>query len=250
MVASPVAVVAGLGNAARKGILIKGGERLERISKVDVMAFDKTGTLTLGRPRVTWVEALGRPDSGDSDDAKRHVVAPAAGAELRSEHHLARAILDYVEANGIEAVEATAWALLPGLGATAETENGTVLVGNRRLLASRNAILTEEHERTAASYESQGATVAFVALGEKPIGLIAITDPPRPGADSLVAALKQAGVKHTIMLTGDNAAAAQKVASVYIKTTRPPTASVQTSKHAYKMRLLSQFATGESTAET
>lgn len=232
VVASPVAVVAGLGNAARKGILIKGGERLERIGKVDVMAFDKTGTLTLGRPRVTWVEAFGPADTGSSDSDgnsgssqvenfhrstdeadKRRVVSLAAAAEVRSEHHLARAILEYAKDNGIEAAEATGWSLLPGLGATAETENGTVLVGNRRLLASRNANLTAEHEAAAASYESQGATVAFVALGDAPVGLIAITDPPRPGADTLVTALKQAGVKHTVMLTGDNAAAAGRVAS-------------------------------------
>ncbi len=86
-------------------------------------------------------------------------------------------------------------------------------MGNRRLLASRNVILTAEHQAAAESYESQGATVAFVALGQEPVGLIAITDPPRPGADTLVAALKRDGVKHTVMLTGDNAAAARRVAA-------------------------------------
>lgn len=216
VVASPVAVVAGLGNAARKGILIKGGERLERIGKVDVMAFDKTGTLTLGRPRVTWVEAFAQPGESselESQEAQRRVISLAAAAELRSEHHLAKAILEYAKENDISPVHARDWSLHPGLGATAETEGGTILVGNRRLIQSRKAPLTPEQDAVAAAYESRGATVAFVALGSAPVGLIAITDPPRPGAGTLVAALKEAGVKRTVMLTGDNAAAARRVAS-------------------------------------
>lgn len=227
VVASPVAVVAGLGHAARKGILIKGGERLERIGKVDVVAFDKTGTLTLGRPRVSGVEALGIEAHGvggvgessggilsETSVNEQWVTALAAAAELRSEHHLAKAILDYAKEQDIDPVEAREWALLPGLGAVAETEHGTVLVGNRRLLKSRGVSLPPEHEEAASRREAAGQTVAFVALGGTPVGLIGITDPLRPGVEGLVSGLKQAGVRKTVMLTGDNEHAARRVASL------------------------------------
>ncbi len=217
VVASPVAVVAGLGHAARKGILIKGGERLERIGKVDVVAFDKTGTLTLGRPRVNVVEVFDAPSGSPPRQVpanERLVMALAAAAELRSEHHLAKAILDYAREQGIDPMEARDWALLPGLGAVAETEQGTVLVGNRRLLASRGVRLAAEQEEMASRREATGETVAFVALAGVPVGLIGIVDPLRPGAESLVSGLKQAGVKRTVMLTGDNEHAARRVASM------------------------------------
>lgn len=227
VVASPVAVVAGLGHAARKGILIKGGERLERIGKVDVVAFDKTGTLTLGRPRVNAVEAFrveafgvearvgasgGPPPLAQANP--HWVTALAAAAELRSEHHLAKAILDYAKEQGIDPVDARDWALLPGLGAVAETDQGTVLVGNRRLLASRGVSLTAGQEEAASRREATGETVAFVALAGAPVGLIGIVDPLRPGAEDLVSGLKQAGVGKTVMLTGDNEHAARRVASL------------------------------------
>lgn len=217
VVASPVAVVAGLGHAARKGILIKGGERLERIGKVDVVAFDKTGTLTLGRPRVNGVEAFDQPSGGTAHQIpanEQWVTALAAAAELRSEHHLAKAILDYAKEQGIDPVEASDWALLPGLGAVAETDQGTVLVGNRRLLSSRGVSLTAAQEGAASRREATGETVAFVAFAGAPVGLIGIVDPLRPGARGLVSGLKQAGVRKTIMLTGDNEHAARRVAAL------------------------------------
>lgn len=252
VVASPVAVVAGLGHAAGKGILIKGGERLERIGRVDVVAFDKTGTLTLGRPKVSGVEAFSKAPAwfskvdrtgarcaiGDSRAdgrageresqpageragepareglAERWVTALAAAAELRSEHHLAKAILDYAREQEIAPVEAREWSLLPGLGAAAETDYGTVLVGNRRLLRSRSVSLTPEQEEAASRREAAGQTVAFVALGGVPVGLIGIADPLRPGVEGLVSDLKSSGVRKTVMLTGDNEKAARRVASL------------------------------------
>jgi Cd2+/Zn2+-exporting ATPase len=96
----------------------------------------------------------------------------------------------------------------------AETEHGTVLVGNRRLLKSRGVSLPPEHEEAASRREAAGQTVAFVALGGTPVGLIGITDPLRPGVEGLVSGLKQAGVRKTVMLTGDNEHAARRVASL------------------------------------
>ncbi|BDG62189.1 heavy metal translocating P-type ATPase [Caldinitratiruptor microaerophilus] len=204
VVAAPVAVVAGLGSAARQGILIKGGERLERIGKVDVVAFDKTGTLTMGQPRVTAVVPL-------NGDATR-VLALAAVAEQRSEHHLAAAILAHAKAMGIEPEPASEWTLEPGLGAVARGEAGEILVGNRRLLAARGIALTAGQEALVAAREAEGETVALVAAGGVPVGIIGITDPIRPEAAGLVAALRRVGVRRTVMLTGDHRAAAERVA--------------------------------------
>ncbi len=204
VVAAPVAVVAGLGNAARRGILIKGGERLERIGKIDTVAFDKTGTLTQGRPRVTAIV----PFTGTEAD----VLSLAAAAEQRSEHHLATAILTYAEEAGVPAAPARDWRLEPGLGATALTDRGEVLVGNRALLAAHGVTLTPEQEAAVAAREAEGETIALVAVGGKPVGVIGITDPIRPDALEVVADLKRAGVRHTVMLTGDNLAAARRVA--------------------------------------
>ncbi|MGE5554315.1 MAG: heavy metal translocating P-type ATPase [Betaproteobacteria bacterium] len=201
VVAAPVATVAGLGHAARQGILIKGGERLERISKVDTVAFDKTGTLTWGRPRVETVI----PFTGGEDD----VIALAAAAEQRSEHHLAGAILAYARERAVPPAPANEWILEPGLGAVARGAEGEILVGNRRLLAAHGLALTAEQEGAVAAREAAGETVALVASGGKAVGLIGITDPLRPEALRLVADLKRAGVRRTVMLTGDNQAAAR-----------------------------------------
>lgn len=205
VVAAPVAVVAGLGHAARQGILIKGGERLERIGQVDTVALDKTGTLTRGRPAVAAVV----PFAGDAD----RLLALAAAAEQRSEHHLAAAILAHAREQGIDPAPAGDWTLEPGLGAVARGAEGEMLVGNRRLLAARGVALTPEQEAAAAAHEAAGQTLALVAAGGRAVGLIGITDPIRPEAEGLVAALRQAGVRHTVLLTGDHAATAGRVAS-------------------------------------
>lgn len=207
VVAAPVATVAGLGHAARQGILIKGGERLERISKVDVVAFDKTGTLTLGQPRVETVI----PFAGEAE----RVTALAAAAEQRSEHHLATAILAEAREKGIAPAPAGEWRLEPGLGAVAQVEGegeGEVLVGNRRLLATHGVALRPEQESIVSGREAEGETVALVAAGGEAVGLIGITDPVRPEAPQLVNGLKRAGVRRTVMLTGDNPQAAARVA--------------------------------------
>ncbi|MFZ5825039.1 MAG: heavy metal translocating P-type ATPase [Bacillota bacterium] len=205
VVAAPVAVVAGLGRAARSGILIKGGERLERIGKVDLVAFDKTGTLTRGRPAVSAVIPFG-------GRGERFVLALAAAAEQRSEHHLAGAILAHAKEMGAEPVPATEWRLEPGMGAVAAGAKGLILVGNRNLLAAHGVALTPEQEAAVAEREALGESIALVAAAGEAVGLIGISDPIRPEAANLVAELKQAGVKRTVMLTGDHLAAASRVA--------------------------------------
>lgn len=210
VVAAPVAVVAGLGRAARTGMLIKGGERLEQIGRLDTVAFDKTGTLTEGTPQVSTVIAF----TGNEED----VLAVAAAAEERSEHHLAAAILAYAAERGVATARATDWTFYPGLGVGAETEAGHVLVGNRRLMEQANVNLAGSDDAKAgidaavAERGAQGDALAYVALDGRLIGLIGIEDTVRPEAFQLVSELKRAGIRHAVMLTGDHAAAALKVA--------------------------------------
>lgn len=204
VVAAPVAIVAGLGNSARRGILIKGGERLERIAKANVIAFDKTGTLTRGQPQVANVIGF--------DLDKERVLALAAAAELRSEHHLATAILGAAEDQQVEPAPADDWTIEAGLGVIAHGPDGEILVGSRRLLQSRGGDLTPEQEQLMAERESAGETVTIVALNGQAVGLIGITDPIKPDAYGLVQALKRTGIRKTMMLTGDNPRAAQLVA--------------------------------------
>lgn len=218
--------------------IIKGGERLERIGSVDVIAFDKTGTLTLGQPRVSSVMSFGdvndnrggaNRDSEEAgyrrDGANNHglgsgsaeavskVISYAAAAEQRSEHHLANAILTYAQEQNVSPVHAWDWVLEAGLGAAAQSGDGEILVGNRRLLQSRGIQLRPRAGAVVRMLEEQGQTIALVAVGGNPAGVIAIEDPIRPEAYGLVQSLKQAGVKQTVMLTGDNPGSAQRVAS-------------------------------------
>src|SRR5690606_15149111 len=171
VVAAPVAVVAGLGQAARQGILIKGGERLELAGRLDAVAFDKTGTLTRGRPTVSGVDVF--------DGDERDVIAWAMTAEGRSEHHLAAAINAYGRARGIEPRPADRWDFYPGLGVAATAGDNRILVGNRRLMEERGIRFESLHEEAVAVRARAGDAVAWVAVNGRLVGLIGIHDPVR-----------------------------------------------------------------------
>jgi Cd2+/Zn2+-exporting ATPase len=206
--AAPVAMIAGLGSSARRGVLIKGGERLERIAGIDTVAFDKTGTLTLGRPRVVAVEAF-------EGSSPAQVLAAAVSAELRSEHHLASAILARAEADGVDPLPARDWDLRPGQGVVAVTdESQQAAVGNTALMNALGVVASPEQLAAVESREAQGETVAWVSLAGRAIGLIGIADEPRPDAAQAIAALRDAGIDRIVMLTGDNRRAAEHVGAV------------------------------------
>ncbi len=206
--AAPVAMIAGLGSSARRGVLIKGGERLERIARIDTVAFDKTGTLTLGRPRVVAVEAF----EGSSPE---QVLAAAASAELRSEHHLASAILARAEADGVAPLPARDWDLRPGQGVVAVTDDGLqAAVGNTALMKALEVAVSPGQLAAVESREAEGETVALVSLAGRAIGLIGIADEPRPDAAQAIAALRDAGIGRIVMLTGDNRRAAEHIGAV------------------------------------
>ncbi|MFU8802439.1 MAG: heavy metal translocating P-type ATPase [Bradymonadaceae bacterium] len=212
VISTPIATVAGLARAARQGILIKGGRYLEMLGKLQVIAFDKTGTLTTGRPTVTRVVAVDGVDETEVLDA-------AAFAEMRSEHHLGRAIIEEAHSRGIATdasriVEFSA-ELGEGVDARRQAADGseeTLLVGTMSLL-SRHHVELSDWLPSWQALEEKGQTVVGVARDNRFLGLIAIADIPRPHATEALERLRELGIKEIHLLTGDNPSSAGAVAA-------------------------------------
>ena len=209
VISTPVSIVSAVANAARAGILIKGGAYLEAAGSLRAIAFDKTGTLTRGRPAVTDVVALS-DGHASRQEAEAAVLRLAAAVESQSEHPLARAVVAEAAARGLAYPAASGFAALPGQGAQATVNGRLVAVGSHTLFDSwRN----HDHavcDRVEA-LEAAGKTVIVVGEPETALGLIAVADTLRPEAADAVRALKAAGVAHTVMLTGDSPAVARAV---------------------------------------
>ena len=203
VLSTPVSVVSAISGGARRGVLFKGGLFLERMADVKVVAFDKTGTLTSGR---TVVEDI-VPFDGYS---AREVLKVAASAENRSEHHLARAVIERARSEDIEFEEGTSFQAFTGKGVGIQILDRIVYAGSPQFFRERGIDLTEWDEliekRTTA-----GATVVLVGGEEEMMGLLTIRDTPRPEAKEVVHGLKDMGVA-VVMLTGDAAPVAEKVA--------------------------------------
>ena len=198
VISIPVSIVAGIGRAAKDGILIKGGEFLETSATISAVAVDKTGTLTRGRPRVIDVVVL----APDADRAR--VLGAAARAEAGSDHPLARPIVDAAAAEGLDVTglpEVTD--PVPGKGIVATVEGERILVGNAALLASEGIADPVGAADRAAHLAADGRTAMIVAADGAVLGLIAVADEVRPGAAEMVADLHRAGVDTVVMLTGD-----------------------------------------------
>ncbi|MDP2027978.1 cation-translocating P-type ATPase [Sulfuriferula sp.] len=198
--ATPMAIMVGTGLGAMNGILFKNAAALEQATKLNVIIFDKTGTLTMGQPEVVDVATA----AGTDVDA---MLALAAAVEKGSEHPLAQAILK--RAAGMPAQTGSGFTNIDGMGAKAEVEGRTVLLGNRKLM---DAEQVDMNGLVAKADEMQGAgrTVVHVAHGGKLLGLIAIADALRPTSKDTIQALQQRGVK-VAMLTGDNRATAERI---------------------------------------
>jgi Cd2+/Zn2+-exporting ATPase/Cu+-exporting ATPase len=203
--ATPVVVLASVGNAARRGLLVKGGIALEQLARIDTVVMDKTGTLTHGEPRLTDVVPL---NGVAEDDLLRAVAA----VESRSEHPLARAIVRAAEERGARPVEPEAFAPLPGRGLVGTVGGREWSVGNRRLLEERGVALAPEHEARAQALERAGRTAFFVAAGGAVAGLVAVADTLRPEAQAALEELKLLGVRRLLLLTGDNERVAAAIA--------------------------------------
>jgi P-type Cu+ transporter len=203
--ATPVVVLASVGNAARRGLLIKGGSGLEQLTRVDTVVMDKTGTLTLGTPQVTDVVAF-------NGLTERHLLRVVSGVESRSEHPLAKAILRAAAERDLVPPEPDAFTPLPGRGLLATLDGQRWAVGNRRLLAEHGATLERSQETHAQALEDEGKTVFFVADGQGVSGLVAVGDALRPGVQAALAELRRLGVRRLLLLTGDNERVAAAVA--------------------------------------
>ena len=209
VISTPVSIVSGLTGAARLGVLIKGGIHLERAGAVTTVAFDKTGTLTEGKPSVTDVAVLdGRPQS--------EIIRLALGVERHSEHPLATAVLEHGRSRAIVVPRSSDFEALPGRGARARVNGEMVYLGNERLGAELG-IVGPAVQAALGRFEREGKTAVLIAAerdgaGVHPVGVIAIADQVRPEARAALAALHTAGVRRTVMLTGDNAGTARAVA--------------------------------------
>ena len=211
VISIPVSVVSGISRAAQLGVLIKGGAYLEAAGSLNVVAFDKTGTLTRGEPAVTSVISL----NGAGEDG---VLQVAAAVEARSEHPLARAVVRQAETRSLAYQPAEGFRALLGRGAEGQVYGRAARVGNLALFADAGIPLPEAATRGAAELEQAGNTVMLVhgatAPGREPevLGLVAVADTIRPDARAATAALKAAGIRHTVMLTGDNERTAHAIA--------------------------------------
>jgi Cu+-exporting ATPase len=197
--ATPAALMVGTGAAARAGILIKDAQALELTHKVDVVVFDKTGTLTEGRPEVAELLC----DDGDA------LLALAAGAQHGSEHPLAGAIRRAAEERNLSPAAATDFKAIVGKGIRARVDEQEISIGSPRFM-SELGMDTRRWQERASELEGKGMTLVWLAKGEGVLGGIAIGDTPRESSREALATLGKAGVQ-TVMLTGDNRAAAESI---------------------------------------
>jgi Cd2+/Zn2+-exporting ATPase/Cu+-exporting ATPase len=202
--ATPVAVLAAVGRAARDGVLVKGGAALEALARADVLLLDKTGTLTLGQPRLTGVH----PADGRTAD---QVLAMAARAERFSEHPLAAAIVAAAGAPPLAGGEGVVDAS-PGRGVVLREAAARIVVGSRRLLDEVGVPVPERLDALRRRLEAEGQTVVLVAEADATVGVIALADAPRLEVPAALAALRRLGFRRISMLTGDNPRAAAAVA--------------------------------------
>ena len=204
VISTPVSIVAALAAAASNGVLVKGGRLMELPAALTTIAMDKTGTLTEGRPRVVQVVPL-----NEHTDAQ--LLARAAAVEQRSEHPVARAIVQEAERRGIDVPAASGVRVEPGKGAAGLIEGSEFWVGSHRWLEERGQETPELHERLV-ELSSAGRTAVVVGNHTHICGLIALADGLRDDAQHSVAALHAAGIRSVVMLTGDNRPTALAIA--------------------------------------
>ena len=204
VLATPTAIVAAIGNLTKHGILVREGDALERLADVSLCAFDKTGTLTEGRPKVVAVRSV------QDDLSSEELYRLAAGAELRSEHPLGRAVVQgFCDSAPDKMPDVATFSMLPGRGVSAVVDGRCVLAGSADFLASEGASGTDLSP--ADAYIKEGCTVIRLAVDGRTAGFIALADTPRPDAARAVQALKDTGIQ-PVLLTGDHENAARHIA--------------------------------------
>ncbi len=206
VLSTPVTIMSGLANAARRGVLIKGGRFLEILGTIKAIAFDKTGTLTKGAPQVTDIISLNSLSSND-------ILTIASRLEHHSEHHLATAIKRRAKEQGISVNGNTLrfFESLPGKGVRAEIDGRVYIVGSHQYIEELK-LCSPEIERNLEQLERAGKTTILLATEHEVIGILAIADEMRSDAPSIIKKLHGLGIEKTILLTGDNKATATLIA--------------------------------------
>jgi len=223
--ATPTAIMVGMGKGASNGVLFKGGDAMETLNKISVAIFDKTGTLTQGKPQVTDIiqvaninaSIVGSAASGQqtttSQDGSSMLLTLAAIAERGSEHPLAKAIVNHAQDQGIALssfADASEFEVTAGRGVTAVYEGFTIKVGSPGFMQDQNVDITSI-QSTIERLQGEGKTTILVLVDGKIAGIIGLLDTPKPGAKEAVSALKSLGIE-SVMLTGDNERTAKEIA--------------------------------------
>ncbi len=211
--ATPMAMLASIGAAAKRGVLIKGGKYLETLARADVLLIDKTGTLTVGKPRIVEIGGW-RPEIAKSpiSNLQSPILQLAASAEKYSEHPLAQAVRAAAQERGLELIEPRGFEALPGMGIRAEVNGKTVSVGNRRMMGAK-IFAVSETAMICDELEAQGKTLLFVAIQNELAGILAASDTLRPEVPRALDAVRALGIREIELLTGDNERAASALAA-------------------------------------
>ncbi len=207
VLATPAAIMAGIGNAAKYGILISRGDALERLANVTRIAFDKTGTLTFGKPSVLRIQAC-------ASLCEKELLDVTASAELRSEHPLGKAIVaHYRREYNKNPAQPEDFRLIAGRGVIAVIDGIRIFAGNEAMLKERGLILPEQARHDISTARDAGATIIYVMDDRQALGYAVLSDTLRPDAAETVKSIQRAGVK-TVLLTGDSPQAAKHIADM------------------------------------
>ncbi len=197
VLATPTAIMAAIGQATKHGVIIKSGEALEKMGKVNTIAFDKTGTLTYGTLQVCNIISF------DSSINENNLLSLVASAELKSEHPLGKAIVSYAKNKGIKLIEPNAFTMTTGKGISVELDNQSIICGNESYMVEQNILINKTIKNTLEELRFQGKATVLVAKNSACIGVLALADVLRPEAKSMVELLHKMGTE-VVLLTGDN----------------------------------------------
>ena len=201
VLATPTAVMAAIGQATKHGVIIKSGEILETMGKVDTMAFDKTGTLTRGQLAVQSILAV------DTDYSETDILQLAASAEAKSEHPIGKAIVSHAIEQDLEILDTTSFTMFVGKGIIAVIKGRELYCGNERFLEEHNIIVSESIQQAINVYRSEGKVSVIIADREHIIGIITLSDTMRNDVINMISAISSLDMT-TVLLTGDSKAAA------------------------------------------
>ena len=207
MLATPTAIMAAIGQATKHGVIIKSGEALEKMGKVDTIAFDKTGTLTYGCLSITDIISF------RENQSENELLSIAASAEERSEHPLGKAITAYAKEKGISLKETSSFTMTAGRGISAILQGEKIICGNERYLNENGICLTEKEQEIIVHLRQAGKASILIADSDDCIGVIALSDQIREDSVSVISELSRMNTS-TVLLTGDNRNAAAYFASL------------------------------------